>query len=327
MSKKLHTARSIAHYSGGMNHAPAPISPGTLNAEIPIIGVSGPEALSYGTAAIVAQLKAQGAYPIILEHDTSKVQDYLGMLDGLVVLGNRYDIDPKDYGQEKHPKSIVPDTEEYTRRMRFESAMVEAALASKMPLLGICGGMQRLNVGGGKAEQGTLIQHVPSDPIKHDHVAWPYTPVQCIKLLEGTRLRALAQGAKGYFAPIHVELPEHIILENSIHHQAVGVLRKGFQPAAIAADGVVEAIEPAPGGHYDGQWVLGLQWHPEFGTSPVSQRIIEAFAQATKEYDRGHAHRHDLTQIMPSAIITLVAQGKGAIARLFDGVEPLTQQR
>lgn len=284
-----------------------------LDDSVPIIGVSGNDPLaSYGISAMIAQLKAQGAYPVILPHDSARAGALLDGLDGLVVLGNPCDIDPADYGQE-NARSQVPDSQEYRNRMAFEKVIVEEALQRKMPLLGVCGGMQRMNVGGGEGERGTLHQHIEG----HMEADNPFTPIQFIRLEEDSRLAALAKGVKGYFAPVHAELPDNVILENSLHHQAVDKIREGFRSAAVAPDGIVEAIEPSPDGKFAGQWALGVQWHPEVATSPVSQVIVKNFVSASSAYNKGHAHKHHLEALIPSSVIHAIAQGKDSILSLF----------
>lgn len=293
--------------------------------DMPVIGVSAEEPLSYGAAALVVQLKGLGVYPVLLPHNAEKTEEYLNKIDGLAVLGNPNDIDPLDYGQERHPQSVIPDTAAYRQRMEFEKRLVEKALEKKIPLLGVCGGMQRMNVGGGEEERGSLIQHLPQSPVMHLNDAQPYTPLQFIKLLEGTVLRGMAQGGKGYFAPISAVLPEGVILENSLHHQAVGKIRRGFRAAAIAPDGIVEAIEPDPQGAYAHQWAYGVQWHPEVATSPFSRTLIAGFAGAARDYNKAHATPHVLTDAVPSSVIEKIREGSDAIERLFEGKSPATQ--
>lgn len=290
-----------------------------LDHSIPIIGVSGNDPLSsYGTSAMIAQLKALGAYPVILPHDEKRAVSLLEELDGLVLLGNPNDIDPKEYGQEREKHTLVPDSDEYRDRMAFEKVIVEMALEKKIPLLGICGGMQRMNIGGEEGKRGTLIQHIDGHMVADN----PFTPIQFIRLEEGSRLAEIAKGIKGYFAPVHAELPENVILENSLHHQAVGKIREGFRSAAVAPDGIVEAIEPASGGKFADQWALGVQWHPEVATSPVSQAIVRNFVAASCAYNQEHTHKHNLEALIPSSIIQAIAQGKDSILNLFAEAMP-----
>ncbi|SMF23700.1 gamma-glutamyl-gamma-aminobutyrate hydrolase family protein [Streptomyces sp. Amel2xC10] len=166
-------------------------------------------------------------------------------LDGLVVAGGP-DVEPVHYGAERDPRTGPPARE----RDAWELALIDAALAADMPLLGVCRGMQLLNVALG----GTLTQHVDG------HVetvgVFGHHPV---KPVPGT-LYAEA-------VPEESDVPTY-------HHQAVDRLGSGLLASAHAADGTVEAIErPAAG------WVLGVQWHPEMGRDlRVMQALVRAAA-------------------------------------------------
>ncbi|MEU0598243.1 gamma-glutamyl-gamma-aminobutyrate hydrolase family protein [Streptomyces sp. NPDC006393] len=153
-------------------------------------------------------------------------------LDGLVIAGGP-DVEPVRYGAEPDPRTGPPAR----ARDAWELALIEAALSARVPLLGICRGMQLLNVALG----GTLVQHLDG----HAEVVGVFgghrvTPVP------GTRYAAAV--------PEETTVPTY-------HHQAVDRLGKGLIASAHAPDGTVEAIEPPPTGH----WVLGVQWHPEMG--------------------------------------------------------------
>ncbi len=336
LSKNVHTLILYPSYNDAMQTSrpdDATSQHGGIDTAMPIISVSGSEPLSYGTAAIITQLKSQGVYPVMLDHNCDRVPEYLDRLDGVVVMGNRNDIDPQDYGQTRQDGTVVPDTQDYRDRMAFESALVEGTLKRGVPLLGVCGGMQRMNVGGALGERGTLRQHLPESEGKffdqHMRLDMPYTPIHFVKMLKGTRLAEIAENVPGYFAPVHTKLPHGIIMENSLHHQGIGALRKGFRPSAITKDGLIEAMEPDPNGPYAGQFALGLQWHPEFGTSPVSQRIVQVFASETQRYKRqeGTAHTSLPEWVIPKCSLASLAMHPPEISRLFDGVGPLTQQR
>ncbi|WP_432032256.1 gamma-glutamyl-gamma-aminobutyrate hydrolase family protein [Streptomyces antibioticus] len=166
-------------------------------------------------------------------------------LDGLVVAGGP-DVEPVHYGAGRDPRTGPPARE----RDAWELALIDAALAAEVPLLGVCRGMQLLNVALG----GTLTQHIDG------HVetvgVFGHHPV---KPVPGT-LYAEA-------VPEESDVPTY-------HHQAVDRLGSGLLASAHAADGTVEAIElPAAG------WVLGVQWHPEMGRDlRVMQALVRAAA-------------------------------------------------
>ncbi|MFD7895172.1 gamma-glutamyl-gamma-aminobutyrate hydrolase family protein [Streptomyces sp. NPDC059743] len=171
-------------------------------------------------------------------------------LDGVVIAGGP-DVEPVRYGAEPHPRTGPPARE----RDAWELALIDAALASGTPLLGICRGMQLLNVALG----GTLVQHVEghTSPVKGTFGEHPVKPVP------GTRYGALV--------PEEFAVPTH-------HHQTVDRLGEGLTVSAFAADGTVEAVElPEP------HWALGVQWHPEMAddTRVVSALVRAAASRAT----------------------------------------------
>ncbi|MFI2643614.1 gamma-glutamyl-gamma-aminobutyrate hydrolase family protein [Streptomyces sp. NPDC018610] len=168
-------------------------------------------------------------------------------LDGLVIAGGP-DVEPARYGAEPDPRTNPPSPV----RDAWELALIEAALHARVPLPGICRGMQLLNVALG----GTLVQHLAG----HAEVTGvfgghPVGPVP------GTRYAAAV--------PEATTVPTY-------HHQAVDRLGEGLIASAHAADGTVEAVEPAP----EGAWVLGVQWHPEMGDDPRVMRALVLAADA-----------------------------------------------
>jgi putative glutamine amidotransferase len=165
-------------------------------------------------------------------------------LDGLVVAGGP-DVEPVRYGAEPDPRTGPPAR----ARDAWELALVEAALAARLPLLGICRGMQLLNVALG----GTLVQHLDGHTGAVGVVGrHPVVPVP------GTRYAGIV--------PETAPVPTY-------HHQAVDRLGTGLVASAHAADGTVEAVElPSAGG-----WVLGVQWHPEMGED---ERVMRALVTA-----------------------------------------------
>jgi putative glutamine amidotransferase len=190
-------------------------------------------------ASYLDAVLAAGGLPILLPHgDATETAAYLAMLDGLVVTGGAFDISPDLYG-ERRRETCGPLKE---GRTRFERELLEAALAMKLPVLGICGGMQLLNVVRG----GTLYQDLAADAGVSGHEQPPPkdVPSHEVQLAPGTLLaRLLGSG------PIRV---------NSTHHQAVRDPGQGVLVAGRAPDGVVEAIELP-----DLPFALGVQWHPE----------------------------------------------------------------
>jgi putative glutamine amidotransferase len=164
-------------------------------------------------------------------------------LDALVIAGGP-DVQPSRYGAEPHPRTGPPDLP----RDAWELALIEAALESGTPLLGICRGMQLLNVALG----GTLTQHLEGHTqdvgVFGTH---PVTPVP------GTRYASVV--------PEPCAVPTY-------HHQSLHRLATPLVASAHADDGTVEAVE-IPGAH----WVVGVQWHPEMGEDT---RVMSALVAA-----------------------------------------------
>lgn len=178
-----------------------------------------------------------------------------GAFDGLL-LGGGSDVAPVRYGQERLPNADLELDEE---RDDTEFPLLENALRDGAPVLGICRGMQVVNVGLG----GTLIQDLPSQrpsDVVHDDSGDDRTNrVHSVKVFGGTRLSEIAGVAE--------------IDVNSRHHQAVERPADGLVVSAKGPDGVVEAIEAR-----DGRWLVAVQWHPEnLIDDPVSQNLFREF--------------------------------------------------
>ncbi|MEU7136511.1 gamma-glutamyl-gamma-aminobutyrate hydrolase family protein [Streptomyces sp. NPDC046261] len=170
-------------------------------------------------------------------------------LQGLVLAGGE-DLDPALYGARPHPRAGAPVPE----RDRWELALLDAALEQGVPVLGICRGMQLMNVHAG----GTLCQHLP-DEVGHDAhnpVVGSFTD-HAVKTVPGTRT--------GRLLPEPLEVATH-------HHQSVDRLGAGLVASAHAEDGTVEALEYA-----HGHFALGVQWHPE---ARDDVRLTEALVRA-----------------------------------------------
>lgn len=221
----------------------------------------------------VEAVRDAGAVPVVLppipvaEH----VADLLERIDGVVVPGGA-DIDPERFGQGRHPAtSIMPE-----RRYAFDRMLLEAALARGMPVLAICYGVQLLNVVLG----GDLIQDIPSlvpGAIAHRASQAEIAAAEAAGL---TRRPPMARHEVSVEpgSHLHEVLGRGRLDVSSSHHQAVGRVAPCLRIAARAADGVVEAVEPAA---RDGRLVLGVQWHPEHeGAVPRGMELFRALRDA-----------------------------------------------
>jgi len=203
-----------------------------------------------------AAVGAAGGLPVLLPHDPAAAEAYLDGLDGLIVTGGHFDVDPGLFGAaESHPSVRLK-----AARTAFELAATRAALARDLPLLGICGGQQLLNVALG----GTLIQHIPDevpDALAHEQPNPRDEPGHAVSILPGTLLHRVCAADS--------------LAVNSAHHQAVRDTGSDAVVNARAPDGVIEGIE-APGRRF----CLGVQWHPEFALSAGDRAIFTAFVAA-----------------------------------------------
>jgi putative glutamine amidotransferase len=182
----------------------------------------------------------------------------LAGLDGLLLTGGS-DVNPKLYGSERALESEPPDN----ARDELEMRLLKEALAADLPVLAICRGMQLFNVFHG----GTLIQHLASADVHRvkarDAEPGRHPSAHRVWVAPNTRLAKIAGGGG------------HDV--NSRHHQAVDRLGQDLIVSAIAADGVIEAIEK-PGASF----AVAVQWHPEDRVlvNPADRELFAAFAQA-----------------------------------------------
>ena len=201
---------------------------------------------------------AAGGLPIPLPHLPSAAEAYLDVIDGLVVTGGAFDVDPAMFGAAERHESVETKPD----RTAFELAMLRGAIARDMPVLGICGGQQLLHVALG----GALIQHIPDavpDALAHEQPNPRDEPGHHVDVVPGTQLARIV-GA----GPLHV---------NSAHHQAAADEPEGLTVNARAPDGVIEGVE-VPGKRF----CIGVQWHPEFFIDPGDRALFDAFVAACR---------------------------------------------
>jgi putative glutamine amidotransferase len=201
-------------------------------------------------------IQRAGGLAVMLPPDPRASEDpdpWLDLLDGLIISGGA-DVDPGSYGAEPdpHTKGTVPE------RDAFEIALARGALERDLPLLGVCRGMQIMNI----ARGGTLIQHLPHSVGHEDHRrtlgSWENADHD-VRLAGGS----LAERAAG----------EKIHSTKSHHHQAIDEVGEGFEVTGWATiDDLPETIEDPSCG-----FALGVQWHPEAdGDSNLIASLVEA---------------------------------------------------
>jgi putative glutamine amidotransferase len=226
---------------------------------LPVIGVTTYlETARWGTwhgpAALLPQtyvdaVSSGGGLPLLLPVLSACAADAVRAVDGLVLSGGA-DVDPEHYGEPAAPLTMIRP-----ERDAWELAVLRAALDEAKPVLAICRGMQLLNVACG----GTLHQHLPDVVGGNGH-----QPSQGV--FGSTLVRITPASRLGRIVGNHLTVHCH-------HHQAVHELGTGLEPAAWAGDDTVEAIE-----HFEHDFVLGVQWHPE--EDPMDGRLFRALADA-----------------------------------------------
>lgn len=208
---------------------------------------------NYSTAVADA-----GGLPLFLPFHMDHVDAYLDLINGLVVTGGDFDVDPALYGETCSHERVVP----LPVRTQFENALVRKALERNIPVLGICGGHQLINVVLG----GSLIQHIPADwddALAHEQPNPRHEAGHDITVTAGTLLHSIVQ--------------TNTASVNSAHHQAVKRVGEGVVINSFAPDGIIEGIE-----HPGYKFCLGVQWHPEFIISSFDKQIFDAFIRAAQ---------------------------------------------
>ena len=226
-------------------------------------GEHGSPRLAQNRTYIQAVVRA-GGLPLLIPHleDTSLLRAVYERLDGLLLTGGE-DIHPGHFGEAIHERcrSISPE------RDATELPLARWAIQEGKPLLGVCRGIQVLNVALG----GSLYQDIGSQcPAAGRHDWYPGFPRSLLAhsaaLVDGTHLGRILGAAT--------------LEVNSLHHQSIKDLAPALRMAAVAPDGIVEAVEGR-----DHPFAIGVQWHPEelAGTDVRSQHLFEALVRASRQ--------------------------------------------
>jgi gamma-glutamyl-gamma-aminobutyrate hydrolase PuuD len=243
----------------------------------PLVGISASfhDFGDYGGVGVPRPLVLAGAVPVLLPRVLDALDDTLDRLDGVVLAPGR-DIEPSCYGAAPSP-SLAPTEPE---RVRFELELVPRVLERGLPVLGMCRGIQILNVALG----GTLVQHLGDDPRYADHPSDPgwsaWKRVEHASLLEEPpaphpRHAITVEPGSRLAAALGTTEAE----VNSFHHQALDRVAPELRVTARAPDGVVEAVE------IEGADVLAVQWElqEEWRIDPRFLRVFEWFAERARQ--------------------------------------------
>jgi len=210
--------------------------------------------------AYLAALRAAGATPIIvpLHERQDRIARLLAGVQGVLLPGSRFDVDPQRYGEEPIPECGEADP----ARTAVDEVLLQDAFNLHKPILAICHGVQSMNVwrnGALVQDIKTAVNHQPGREVVEAHP---------VRIEPGSMLAGLLPRDSA---------PDPAV--NSSHHQAIRTPGDGLLVSAVsAADGVVEAVELNSREHF----VLGVQWHPErtYTESAFSRAIFSAFVQA-----------------------------------------------
>ena len=212
-------------------------------------------------------INKMGAKVLLIPYDYELIDYYLDLIDGLMIVGGYFDINPRRYGEKNIHKSVKLNEV----RENFEFEITSQALKKQnLPIFGICNGMQLINIiHGGSAIQHILdnkkyIEHEQSNIKNYEDYNKTYHNV---KIEKDSKLFDI--------------IGEKEISTNSSHHQAVKDIGKNLKITAKASDGIIEAIE-----HEEHPFCVAVQWHPEFASTIADNKLFAAFVEACDKYKK-----------------------------------------
>ncbi len=244
----------------------------TPRVAIPVPHSLDPEYAQRALPQYLHAIEKAGGTPAVIGLDLTpdEIAKRLAQCDAVLLPGSRADVDPQKYGQEKHPKTAEIDA----RRDMADELLLQDAYNLRKPVLGICYGMQMLNV----YQTGTLIQDLADQkktPV--NHAAGRAVP-------NAHEVRVEPESTLGEILRPFLDA-KHELMVNSSHHQAAETPGTGLRVVArCPEDNVIEAVEGVDPNHF----VVGVQWHPERtleerASVEIFRRLIEA---ATKVVGR-----------------------------------------
>ena len=223
---------------------------------------------AYPQYAAAVELSGGEALAIPLDQPPAQIMKLIERCDGVLLPGSKADVDPAKYGAARDPQTAAADA----ARDTVDELLLQDAYNMRKPVLGICYGMQSLNV----YRTGTLVQHIES-AVNHGagrQVAVAHT----VEVAPGSKLaKVLAADPEAGRQKLNVPV-------NSSHHQSADVVGDGLRVVArCPEDGIIEGVEGTSPNHF----VLAVQWHPErsFKEDEPSRAIFRALVEAAKNFN------------------------------------------
>ncbi|HEU5314930.1 MAG TPA: gamma-glutamyl-gamma-aminobutyrate hydrolase family protein [Chloroflexota bacterium] len=246
---------------------------------VPLIGITGHVTETAAGRKVVAAnepyvtaVRLAGGFPVLLPpvYDRAQIDEALAHVDGVLLTGGK-DVDPAHYGETILNSHVAPEPE----RDAYELPLAVAAYQRAAPLLGICRGMQVINVALGGSLWQDLPAQVPTALPHYQKVARDEMTHQ-VEVEQDSLVGDLTVRGNGRLLPA-----------NSFHHQAARSIAPSLVAVAHAPDGVVEAVE-AP----DRDYLIGVQWHPEHlaATHDPHRRIFEGLVEAARRFRARRLH-------------------------------------
>jgi putative glutamine amidotransferase len=234
-----------------------------------------------------AAVEAAGgeAVEIPLTLTNSETAQLMKTCDAVLLPGSPADVDPQKYGAERRAETAEADV----ARDNVDELLLQDAHNMRKPLLGICYGLQSLNVW----RTGTLLQHIESD-VKHTR---PKGAPKSEQIVHEASVESASELGRIVARALKEVGGERVMIEvNSSHHQAVKVAGDGLQVVARSAnDGVIEALEATSDDH----WVIGVQWHPERMTDAVSKALFAELVRHAREWHERAERTQDFETVRP----------------------------